>query len=71
MAQVPSDVAAEALHTPATRAQRAELGLRWLEADNVWCGQWVVCDVVRHYGALPPPPPRPDEVQNAVSLGST
>ena len=27
-----------ALHTPATRAQRAELALRWLEADEKWRG---------------------------------
>ena len=28
-----------ALHTPATRFQRAELALRWFEADKMWNGK--------------------------------
>ena len=51
------DVADAALHTPTTRARRAELALRWLEADGVRCGQWIEWDVVRYRGGLLPPPP--------------
>ena len=29
-----------ALRTPATRAQRAELALRWFESDITWYGRW-------------------------------
>ena len=51
-----SDVSA--LHTPATRAQRAELALRWLEADEKWRGLFECWDVISNHPGAPPPPPQ-------------
>ena len=49
-----------ALDGQATRAQRAELALRWFEADAAWSGEWDAWDAVLDHGGPPGPPPRPD-----------
>ena len=45
------------LFTARTRAQRAELALRWFEANAAWDVEWILWDV----GGSPSPPPRPDD----------
>ena len=50
-------VSEEAVYGQATRAQRAELALRWFEANAAWDVEWILWDV----GRSPSPPPRPDD----------
>ena len=47
-------VSEEAVYGQATRAQRAELALRWFEANAAW-------DVERILWDVPSPPARPDD----------
>ena len=46
-----------ALDDQATRAQRAELALRWFEADAAWGGKWDAWDAVLDHGGPPEPAP--------------
>ena len=60
LAQVKNEVdyvSEEAVYGQATRAQRAELALRWFEANAAWDVEWILWDV----GGSPSPPPRPDD----------
>ena len=45
-----SYVSEEAVDGQAMRAQRAELALRWFEADETWGGEWDYSDAVPEYG---------------------